>query len=194
MLKKLPNLNFSLRGFLIGLATLCVGLVLGWTLRGALLSPANQATSARYEDWRVECAPRDQDPGGCEMFEVIVDTNTRAPVARIAFANLDGAFTLATTLPFDVLLEPGVGLAFGSDQIKVYQFRTCNQSGCLVTIPIDDKLEASLQKSDKGRLVYAGLDQKPVGFDFSLKGYAAARRALESGDAKRQSLWWRLWS
>ncbi len=196
MLKKLPKLSipdFNLTAVLTGVGVLVTGLILGWAMRGVLLSPANVATSASYEDWRTECAARSEEQGACEMFEVIVDNKTGQPLARLAFAQRDGDLILAVTLPYEVLLEPGVGLSLNGGPVEVYQFRTCNTLGCIMTVPVTDELQANLEKSDNGRLIYAGLDAQTKGIDFPMHGFGDALAALKWGDAKRGSLWWRLW-
>ena len=49
------------------------------------------------------------------------------------------------TLPLGVALEPGIGLTFGTDPVKVYPVPHLQQFGCIATAPFDDKLAASLQ-------------------------------------------------
>jgi len=93
-----------------------------------------------------------------------------------------------------VALEPGIGLIVGKDPVKVIQYRTCNQIGCIAVAPLDDKLAAALKAATDLKLMFAGLDGKPVAVPVSLKGYNDAHRAYASNESKRASWFWRLWS
>ena len=100
---------------------------------------------------------------------------------------------IAVTLPLGVALEPGVGINFGTDPVKPVAYRTCNMSGCIAVIPLDDKLQASLDAGKDGKLIFAGLDNKPIAIPLSLKGFGDAQRAYRSNEAKRSSWIWRMW-
>lgn len=201
MLKKLRNLNFSFdpRAALIVFGTLLFGVLLGWMLRGVLVNPANLAWEAVYDTWHTGCAARNVDKGGCEMFTVITDANN-APVARINFAHQDNKLMVAVTLPLGVALPPGMGFSFDEDSKDaplVLKYRTCNADGCIATAAVDDKLSAAFAKGKTGHILFISAlqtDQKTTSINFSLSGYNQSLATLDSGEAKRKSLWWRLWS
>ena len=46
----------------------------------------------------------------------------------------------------------------------------------------------------QARVLFAGLDGKPVGLPFSSKGFAEASAAFDTAEARRHSWWRRLWS
>jgi hypothetical protein len=43
-------------------------------------------------------------------------------------------------------------------------------------------------------VLFAGLDGKPVGLPFSVKGFNDASAAFDTAEARRHSWWRRLWS
>ena len=100
---------------------------------------------------------------------------------------------LAVNVPLNVLLEPGIGLKFGNDN-KTYPFKTCLEGGCVAMVPVDEQLEKTIAGTSDAAISVARLDGKTVQLPFSTKGFADARKAYKSFDAKRSSWWWRLWS
>lgn len=183
----------------IGGAALVVGLVVGWAVRGvAGYNPSTQAVTS-YDSWRVACPAATQKDASCEMVQDILDSQSHSEVARIAIGKPpSGKPTLDITMPLGVALEPGIGIRFGTDPkepLRTEKYRTCTQQGCIVDIVIDDKLQAQLNGGKDGQLLFAGVtDGKPIAIPISLKGYAAAKHAYESGEAKRSSWFWRMWS
>jgi len=61
-----------------------------------------------------------------------------------------------------------MGLKIGKDPVKVYQYRTCNSVGCIVTAPFDDKLAASLKGTDDATVMFA-----------DLRGYTALTQSID---------------
>jgi invasion protein IalB len=193
----------------LGAAALVVGAVLGWAVRGvATYNTATQSMTS-YDSWRVACPAASQKDAGCEIIQDVLDNQSHAEITRIAIVKSPaGKLLLNLTLPLGVALEPGVGLTFDSDTdaeskdpkapkqpMITAKYRTCTQQGCIVDIPIDDKLQAQLDGDKDGRLVFVGAnDTKPIAVPLSLKGYAAAKRAYYSNEAKRSSWFWRMWS
>ena len=100
----------------------------------------------------------------------------------------------APTVPSPlVALEPGVGLVLGTNPMVTAKYRTCTQQGCIVDIPIDQKLQSALDAGKDGRVVFAGAnDNKPIAIPVSLTGYNDAQRAYRRDEAKRASWFWRL--
>ena len=178
-----------------GAAALVAGLVIGWAAHGVAGYSKNAETITTSQDWRTACpaaatATKDQT---CEIVQDILDSKTHNEIARIAIANDNGKRVLGITLPLGVALEPGIGLTFGKDPVKVIPYRTCNTQGCIAEVPLDDKLQASLDAGVDGRVLFDGLDQKPVGIPLSLKGLKDAQSVYRDNEAKRSSVFWRMW-
>jgi invasion protein IalB len=184
---------------IIGGAALLVGLLLGWMVRGVATYNVHQASIASYEDWRVACPETASDNKDlhCELSTDVVDKSQGGAnaVARVTITtDKDGKQVMGFVLPYGVALEAGMGLKIGKDPVKVYQYRTCNSIGCIVTTPFDDTLASSLKSADDVAVMFAGLDGKPVSVPMSFKGYPKSLSAWKSSDAKRNSWFWRLWS
>ncbi len=187
-------MNTMTERLVVGGVALLLGLLLGWMVRGAATYNTAMETVTTYQDWRTVCPAAKQKDLPCQMISEIVDAKSHGTVARIAITKDNGKAVLGFTLPFGVALEPGIGLQFGKDPVKVYAYRTCNQIGCIVEAPLDEKQETSLKSGTDVRLLFAGLDGKPVAVPLSLKGYNDAHRAYASNESKRASWFWRLWS
>lgn len=179
----------------IFLAVFLVGGLGGWIGRGYLTGPGDVPTMNVFDDWRLFCPTRKDATASCEMSQDVVDQKSGMRVARfVLLKDKDKSAVLALTVPLQVLLEPGIGLKIGDDQVRVFQFKTCTEDGCLSVVPIDDKMQAALGKSDKLGVVVAQPNGKAVELPFSMKGYGVAFAAFLNNEAKRNSWWRRLWS
>jgi invasion protein IalB len=179
----------------IVLVVLVVGVVVGWIGRGVLAGPADVPTMRVYQEWRLFCpATKDKDVS-CELTQDVINQKAGTRLARfILVKEKDKSMILAVTVPLQVLLEPGLGLKIGDDQIRVFQYKTCTEEGCLSIIPVNDQLDASLAKAQQASVAVAQPDGKVVELPFAMKGYSEAREAFLSNEAKRKSWWRRLWS
>jgi invasion protein IalB len=183
----------------IAVALLLVGLVAGWFGHKALKSPPDIPTISVYQDWRVACPQTSDKDSSCEIQQDVLDAKSRTELARVSlFRFKDSGDTMVVTVPYNVLLDPGIGLRFGNDKPRVYPFETCNGVGCVVKIKFDDDLskafDTAATSNSQAAILLAGLDGKPVGLGFSLKGYSDAMAAFNNAEAKRRSWWRRLWS
>ena len=178
----------------IAAALLVVGLIAGWFGHRAMSSPPDIPTVMVFQDWRVACPTSTDKDATCEIQQDVLDSKSHAELARLSIFKVNNATTLIVTVPFNVLLDPGIGIGLGNDKPRVYPFETCNGVGCVVRINFDDSLEKAIAAAPQARILFAGLDGKPVGLAFSLKGYADALGAFNNAEAKRHSWWRRLWS
>lgn len=179
----------------VGGVALLVGLLLGWMVRGVATYKTNSAVLSAYDEWRVTCPAATVAEGSCELSSEIMDKSQPQPVARVTITtDPQGNQIVGFHMPLGVALEAGMGLTIGKDPVKVFPYRTCNAVGCLATAPFDDKMAAALKGATEARLMFATLEGKPIAVEMTFKGYDAAVRAWRSGDAKRKSWFWRLWS
>jgi invasion protein IalB len=128
------------------------------------------------------------------MVQDVVDERSRSEIAHLALGKAKTGLEMVITMPYDVLLAPGMGISIGSDPVRVYPYQTCNTVGCIATVPVDDKMLASLRSAKQARILFAMLNNKPVGLPFSLNGFDEANSAFSNNEARRSSWWWRLWS
>lgn len=176
----------------VGVIALLVGLGLGWAGHGLLRYSMTTETITSFQDWRTACPAATTKEQGCEIIQDIVDGKNHSEIAHIAIARDNGKPVIGITLPLGVALEPGMGLSFGTDPVKPIPYRTCNGSGCIAELTIDDKMQAALDAGKDGKVIFAGLDSKPIAIPLSLKGYGDAQRAYRNNEAKRGSWIWRM--
>jgi invasion protein IalB len=179
----------------IVVAIFLVGGIAGWIGHGKFAGPPDALTMTAYQDWRLLCPASTDKNNSCELSQDVISEKARARVARLVLLkDKDKSTVLAVTVPLEVLLQPGIGIKFGSDQPRVYQYRTCTQEGCVTIIPVDDQMEQALAKTSDAGIIVAAQNGKAVELPFSMKGYVDARHAFLNNEAKRKSWWRRLWS
>ncbi len=178
----------------IAAALLVIGLIVGWFGHKAISAPLDIATVSVYQYWRVACPQSTEKDATCNIQQDVIDNRSHNELAQLVIFRDKGVRTLILTVPFNVLLEPGMGLILGNDKPRLYQYWICGGNGCLVRIPFDDALAQALTTTPQARILLMGLDRKAVAFPFSLKGYKEALEAYNSAEAKRHSWWRRLWS
>lgn len=187
---------------LIWFGILLAGGLIGWIGRGILAGPDDVPTMGIYQDWRLACPSTTEKDSTCRLSQDVVDPQSGQPVANIAYGkNLDknnkpeeNSMVLIVTVPLNVLLEPGLGLKLGADDIKVYQYQTCTQAGCTAVIPVDKQMQKTFINAQVAEIAVAGRDGKAVPLQFSTKGLSEAYGAYRNNEAKHSSWWWRLWS
>jgi invasion protein IalB len=187
-------MNTWVKSGVLGVAALVIGLALGWAIRGVATYPANTQTVTAFGDWRAACPPAGSKDQNCSMIEQIMDSRTGQSVVQVGVATVKGKSTLSINVPLGVLLPAGAGLVLGSDQPRIFAYRTCTQQGCIADLPLDEKTLASLNSVKDGKVLVAGMDQKAVAIPISLKGYTDAARALHNAEQRRSSWLWRILS
>jgi invasion protein IalB len=178
----------------IALGIFVAGGLTGWLVHGSASRGDDVAMVSIYKDWRLACPKPSDNKGNCEISQDVLDSKSHSEVAQLTYGTRDSKQLIAVTVPYNVLLEPGMGLQTGSDPVKAYPYETCNGVGCIAMVPADDKLLATFASAPNARILFAGLDEKPVALTFSLDGFNDALKALKSNEAKRRSWWRRLWS
>lgn len=181
----------------IVLGVLLCGGIAGWLIHGAANRTDDVSTISQYKDWRLSCAAIMQKNATCQLSSDVIEAKSHTTLAQLVIGReadrLDSNQVLLVTVPLAVALLPGMGLQFGS-ATKTYQYTTCVPIGCVVTIPVDDKLIASLSGTEKAALVVTKMDGKVARIPLSLDGFRQAHSAQVSTDAERNSWWKRFWS
>jgi invasion protein IalB len=188
------DLNNNTTRAVIAAVVLVVGFLAGYFVHKAVSAQPDNAVATQYDDWRVTCPKLSEKDTGCEMQLDVPDEKHTTELARLQIFKAKEGNTLLVTVPFNTLLDAGIGLAFGNDKPRVYPFEICNDLGCVVRVKFDDDLAKAMGAAQSARILVAGLDGKAAALPFSLKGYAAAHNAFASDDGKRHSWWKRLWS
>jgi invasion protein IalB len=178
-----------------------VGGLAGWIGRGTLAGPADVPTMSVFQDWRLTCPSTKEKDSTCRLSQDVIDSQSGQAVASLVYVKdivkdkpKDGSMVLAVTVPLNVLLEPGLGLKLGADDMKVFQYKTCTQAGCVAVIPMDVGMQKTLLAAQVAEIAVVGRDGKAVPLQFSTKGFSDAYDAYADNEARHSSWWWRLWS
>lgn len=169
------------------LAGAAIVLLLGW----ALAPGTPNQTITTYQDWKLTCPSIVGGAPTCNMTQDIVQAQTGRVVVRLAYGQAAAAGNFVVVVPLDVLLPAGLGLGVGENGAAPVQvpYQTCDQQGCMAFVPMTPELTAALASNEGGRIIFAGLDEKALTVNFSLKGYNDALDALNAENGRRTS-WW----
>ena len=183
---------------IVGGVALLVGLVLGWMVRGLATYNIHAAQIATYDDWRVACPAADNKDATCELSSDLVDRNQpgASALARMSITtDKDGKQIVGFTMPFGVALEAGMGLRIGKEPVKVYQYRTCNQVGCIAITPVRRQ---SADRAERRRRCLGDVrrPRRQGAVACRCRSRAIRSRSLPGSAAedRRHSWFWRLWS
>jgi invasion protein IalB len=188
------DLNSNSVRAVIAAVLLVVGILAGYFIHKAVAAPPDIASASQYDDWRLTCPKMSDKDTGCEMQLDVPDAKNTTELARLQIFKAKEGNTMLVTVPFNTLLDAGIGLVFGNDKPRVYPFEVCNELGCVVRVKYDDDMAKAMVDATQARILVAGLDGKAAALPFSLKGFVAAHKAFVSDDARRHSWWRRLWS
>jgi invasion protein IalB len=188
------DFNSTLVRSVLGALLLVVGLIAGWFIHKGVSAPPDIPTVAVYQDWRISCPASTAKDASCEVQQDVIEDKSHTELARLSIFRLKGVNTMIVTVPYNVLLDMGIGLSLGKDKPRVYPFEICSGGGCIVRVPFDDNLAKAIAAAPDARILFAGLDGKAVGLPFSLKGYKEAINAFNKFEAKRHSWWARFFS
>ncbi len=151
----------------------------------------SQATEpATFKDWTVAC----EQPGTgtrqrCAMFQRFVRAEDKAMAATvyIRYAGNSSVPLLRVVTPFGVDLARGVAVKVDDAEQHPIAFRTCRPTGCEAVAGIGNVLLDLLQAGRTLRIAYRLLDQGQQTVPFSLLGFSAALKALQTAtDAEGQ--------
>lgn len=170
------------------LAALVLGLIAGWAGHALMAEPPDVPTIRVFDDWRIGCPKLSDTKSNCSLAQDIIDEKIGRQIARLQLIDTKPGRVLIVTVPFDTLLPSGVGLQLGKDKVRVYPYKTCDMSGCIVEIKADDALIKAMRPERDAKLLIAQLDNKVAALPFSLKGFARAEDARADFKAK-QSGW-----
>ena len=139
-----------------------------------------------YDSWRVSCPATTEAGKSCALSQDVVLTSTMARLYELTITRSGSVDTLAVMLPYNVLLEPGAGIDFGDGGKPVLiDFEVCDHGSCIARIPFTGSFAADFAKAKAPRVLFAGLDGKPVGAPFSLNGFGRALNAYRRFERQR---------
>jgi invasion protein IalB len=128
------------------------------------------AREAIFRDWVLRCPA-----GGCAIRTAVRGTDG-TEVLGLAVAAEGAALTLRTALPLH--LPDGATLALGDDPLRIFPWRTCDPSGCVVDAPLAEDLGEALRRERSVEVTLTLVDGVRVRLSASLLGFSAALDAL----------------
>jgi invasion protein IalB len=145
-----------------------------------LLGPSDAASDPphaggpSFEDWRLDCtiAPL------CAALTTLQGADG-SEVLRLAFTRGE-APSLAVTTRLPLHLPDGLVLALGDGFERQVPWRTCGALGCEATLPMAPELLEALRRQRAGSATFSLVTGETVRLPFSLLGFSAAFRALDS--------------
>lgn len=141
------------------------------------------AEPATFKDWTVACEqPGDGTQRRCAMFQHFVRAGDKKLAASvfIRYAGNSSVPLLRVVTPFGVDLARGVAVKVDNTEQYPIAFRTCRPTGCEAVAGIGNVLLDLLQAGRTLRIAYRLLDQSQQTVAFSLRGFTAALKALQT--------------
>lgn len=166
---------------------LVVGVIAGWIGHAEMTMPPDVPTVAVYDDWRIGCPKPSDKVGYCALAQDIVDTKAGREIGHLSLNDTKDGRQLTIVVPYDVLLPSGIGMELGKDKVRVFPYKTCDGSGCVAQVKVDDALLKALRPQRDAKLLVAQLDNRVAAIPFSLKGFARAEDARIAFQAKKSS-------
>jgi invasion protein IalB len=144
----------------------------------ALMQPGEPRAQAAPETpaaWRVECTG-DGKSLECRAIQQIFQRDTRQLVASVAvrYDPQTKAGTMSILLPLGLNLTEPVLIKVDNGPPERQAIQTCNNAGCLVTMPVPDKFLAAMRTGADLKLTVQDASKKPIEMSLPLLGFGIA--------------------
>lgn len=144
-----------------------------------------EVTVVGFKDWRVICPPPSEKNENC-VLNLDVTRDQGGTLLRLSLNNTAPNSPLSITVPHGVLLDPGLGFSVGGGEVKVRPYETCDPTGCLAILTLDEQTLSALKTNTNGQVVVsAASGGSPVPITFSLNGFADGFAELEKARSSR---------
>src|SRR6185312_2074957 len=154
----------------IALGIFLVGMFAGYLAHGGR---SDVSRVSFYKDWRLACPADTEAKASCALASDVVEPKSGSRLAQITWgaeANKPDSRVVVISVPLTVLIQPGLGLQIG-DNTTTYKYATCLPSGCVATIPVDDKLATAMENATTLGLVVTSERGEPITLPVSIQGY-----------------------
>jgi len=164
-----------------------VALIAGWVARGLVVHPADAPTITVFKNWQLICPAPTADKGMCTLSTNVSDPKSGGMVLRFVVSADKDKRRLAVAAPFNVLLQPGLGLKLDGGTMQTFPYSTCNESGCISSVSPDAKTYDGILAAKKIEIFYENLNTKTSGWALPMDGYGDAVAAMHEAEAYRHS-------
>jgi invasion protein IalB len=141
----------------------------------ALLGPLAAQTPGGVAPWRVECGG-DGKSLECNAIQRLTRADTRTLLAAVAvhFAPDLKAASMTILLPLGLNLTDPVAVRVDNGAPERQPIQTCDNTGCLVSLTVPDKLLAAMRSGTELKLTMQDAAKKPIELAFPLLGFGIA--------------------
>ncbi len=141
-------------------------------------APSAGEVRVDYESWQLFCAtPKGATAPDCEIHQLL--KGKEKMVAGMYLAKRSAGTLLMVRVPLGVLLSKNLMLqidnGIGTDALS---YLRCDTGGCVAQMIATEPFVAALRKGTDVTLTLYADATKPVPVKFTLKGFAAAEKAL----------------
>jgi len=135
-----------------------------------------------FDDWGRRCETLKTGEEFCLVFQRLRLKENDQTVLHVSFGYppfAKGPIMVLTT-PLGVSLVAGVELKVDDvgEPIRV-PYNLCVADGCRASLPVDDSLLQAMKRGDKLKVAIASAQNKPMGIEVSLNGFAKASESLQ---------------
>jgi invasion protein IalB len=171
----------------MALFCLLLGLLLGWLAAHLLSLRMDAPTMAVFDNWRLACPAATAKSRACALTQDVVDAKSGAHVATLNLVHGPKGAVMVITVPYNVLIQPGLSLALGGDKARPYPYTTCNNVGCVAQLGVDDTMRAAFRQEPQAKLLFVNRNRQTVQINFIMRGF---RRADDAARRFEGALWW----
>ena len=159
------------RGWAIGLAALFLASAPG--------ARAADEVRTDYDSWQLFCAASKADEQqDCEIHQLLANKNSKL-AAGMYLIKHGGGKVLMFRVPLGVLLSKNMMLQIDNGiATDALTFLRCDTNGCIAQMLATEAFLGALRTGSEATLTMYAEATKPVPVKFTLKGFAAAEKAL----------------
>ncbi|WP_051301814.1 invasion associated locus B family protein [Sedimenticola selenatireducens] len=143
---------------------------------------AEAAAGEVFNDWGRRCETLKTGEEFCLVFQRLRLKENNQTVLHVSFGYPPFAKgpVMVLTTPLGVSLVAGVELKVDNvgEPIKV-PYNLCVADGCRASLPVDDTLLEAMKRGDKLKVAIANAQNKLMGIEVSLNGFAGASESLQ---------------
>lgn len=171
--KMIPAMVTTLfrRGWAIGLAALFLASAPG--------ARAADEVRTDYDSWQLFCAAsKAGEQQDCEIHQLLANKNSKLAAGMYVIKRGPGK-VLMFLVPLGVLLSKNMMLQIDSGiTTDALTFLRCDTNGCMAQMLATEAFLGALRNGSEATLTMYAEATKPVPIKFTLKGFAAAEKAL----------------